>query len=98
MPSQAGAAPQPEAADLARQQRAASVPASQRSPEVVGLLEASRLADQIDALLPLGADGGGAALPDSPAARESALRAMLKVSGSMPVRQPACDRTERLHS
>ena len=73
--------------DMAGQEEAAPQQAAARpqsdgslgsSPEVVGLAEAARLADQVYTLLPLGADGA-AALPDSPAARESALRAMLKV-------------------
>lgn len=83
MPSMEEAAPQQAAAEVARLQPAAS----ERSPEVVGLADAARLTDDFDALLPLGADGG-AALPDSPAARESALRAMLKVGGAI----ASCDK------
>lgn len=73
-PAQAAGSP------LACLQRAAALPPSDRSPEVSAQLGAAQLADQIDGLLPLGADGA-AALPDSPAARQRALRAMLKAGG-----------------
>lgn len=79
MPGQEAAQPPQAAAELACLLRAAALPASHRSPEAAAMLEAARLAEQIHALLPVGADGG-AALPDSPAVRQRALRAMLKAS------------------
>lgn len=71
-----GAAP-----ELACLRSAAAMP-SDRTPELSTMLEAAQLADQLDALLPLDADGT-ATLRDSPAARQRALRAMLKASDTL---------------
>ena len=80
--SRAEAAIHGAAPELACLRSTAAMPPFGRTPELSAMLEAAQLTDQLDALLPLDA-GGAAAPPDSPAARQRALRAMLKASDTL---------------
>jgi hypothetical protein len=63
-----------------RLQRVEGIPAAGRSPEAAALLASMQLLREVEALLPLTAEGV-AALPDTPATRLRALLAILKVRG-----------------
>lgn len=61
-----------------RLQRAEALAPEERTPEAAAFVASTQLAAAIRQLLPLGADGR-AALPDTPAIRERALLAAVKV-------------------
>jgi hypothetical protein len=61
-----------------RWRRTSRVPASERSPDVAAFVEAYQLMQQAYAMLPIDQDGQPA-LPDTPAAQQQMLSAMVRV-------------------